>query len=213
MRAPCSARAITWPERNTFADPGLDPRPAKANFSPVSGLETNRSDYVAGLYLSPISSVALIAQGRFDEKDWTLRRQDTLLRGSYGPDFHVDRLLLLAVRSHDGPARQAAGRPGSSVGLRLTDNWSVAGMMRFDIDDKQRIQDQIQLKYSDECFVLTASYTETFVENAALDLRPDRTLMLRFELKYLGQFNYKTDSLDHVFGDTNTAASSVLPAG
>ena len=78
-------------------------------------------------------------------------------------------------------------------------------MMRFDIDDKQRIQDQIQLKYSDECFVLTASYTETFVENAALDLRPDRTLMLRFELKYLGQFNYKTDSLDHVFGDTNTA--------
>ena len=79
-------------------------------------------------------------------------------------------------------------------------------MMRFDIDDKQRIQDQIQLKYSDECFVLTASYTETFVENAALDLRPDRTLMLRFELKYLGQFNYKTDSLDHAFGDTNTAA-------
>jgi hypothetical protein len=29
--------------------------------------------------------------------------------------------------------------------------------------------------------------------------------MLRFELKYLGQFHYKTDSLDHVFGDTNTA--------
>ena len=28
--------------------------------------------------------------------------------------------------------------------------------------------------------------------------------MLRFELKYLGQFSYKTDSLDHVFGDTNS---------
>ena len=49
---------------------------------------------------------------------------------------------------------------------------------------KQRIQDQLQLKYADECFVLTASYTETFVENAALDLKPDRTLMLRFELKH-----------------------------
>ena len=77
-------------------------------------------------------------------------------------------------------------------------------MLRYDIDAKQRIQDQIQLKYADECFVLTASYTETFVENAALDLRPDRTLMLRFELKYLGQFSYKTDTLDHVFGDTNS---------
>ena len=69
-------------------------------------------------------------------------------------------------------------------------------MIRYDIDAKQRIQDQLQLKYADECFVLTASYTETFVENAALDLRPDRTLMLRFELKYIGEFNYKTDQLE-----------------
>ena len=52
--------------------------------------------------------------------------------------------------------------------------------------------------------MLTASYTETFVENLPLDLKPDRTLMLRFELKYLGEFNYRTDGLDHVFGDTNT---------
>jgi LPS-assembly protein len=124
---------------NPYTDPGQDPT-GKLNFSPVSGLETDRSDYVAG------------------------------------------------------------------IGLRLTDNWSVAGMMRYDIDAKDRIQDQIQLKYSDECFVLTASYTETFVENAALDLRPDRTLMLRFELKYLGQYSYKTDSLDHVFGDTRSGA-------
>ena len=41
------------------------------NFSPVSGLETDRSDYVAGLYLSPFAGLSLIAQGRFDEKDWT----------------------------------------------------------------------------------------------------------------------------------------------
>ena len=59
----------------------------------------------------------------------------------------------------------------------------------------------IQLKYQDECFVLTASYIETFVENAALEIRPDRTLMLRFELKHLGGFNYRTDVLNHVFGN------------
>ena len=39
-------------------------------------------------------------------------------------------------------------------------------MMRYDIDAKQRIQDQLQLKYTDECFVLTASYIETFVHEA-----------------------------------------------
>ena len=75
--------------------------------------------------------------------------------------------------------------------------------MRYDIDAQQRIQDQFQVKYADECFVLTASYTETFVENVPLDLRPDRTLMVRFELKHLGEFNYKTDVLSHVFGDSN----------
>jgi LPS-assembly protein len=87
--------------------------------------------------------------------------------------------------------------------VRLTNRWSVMGSMRYDIDAKERIQDVLQLKYADECFVLTATYTETFVENAALDLRPDRTLMLRFELKHLGEFNYKTDQLNHVFGDQN----------
>ena len=68
----------------------------------------------------------------------------------------------------------------------------------------KRIQDLLQLKYADECFVLTASYIETFVENPTLDLKPDRTVMLRFELKHLGEFSYKTDSLNHVFGDQNT---------
>ena len=41
------------------------------------------------------------------------------------------------------------------------------------------------------------------MENPALEIRPDRTLMLRFELKHLGQYNYRTDSLNHYFGDTN----------
>ena len=90
-----------------------------------------------------------------------------------------------------------------SLGLKLTTNWSVLGSLRYDIDAKDRIQDVVQLKYADECFVLTASYTETFVENSALDLKPDRTLMLRFELKHLGEFNYKTDQLNHVFCDQN----------
>ena len=41
---------------NPYVNPGLDPTGAY-NFSPVSGLETNRSDYVAGLYLSPFTGV------------------------------------------------------------------------------------------------------------------------------------------------------------
>ena len=186
---------------NAYVDPGVDPT-AKFNYSPVSGLETDRSDYVAGLYLSPFAGLNLITQARFDEKDWTLRREDTIITGSYGPVMgsvahsfsHFDPALGLIDNQQDLLV---------SLGLKLTTNWSVLGSLRYDIDAKDRIQDVVQLKYADECFVLTASYTETFVENSALDLKPDRTLMLRFELKHLGEFNYKTDQLNHVFGDQN----------
>jgi LPS-assembly protein len=91
----------------------------------------------------------------------------------------------------------------TTLGLKLTNNWAVLGSLRYDIDARQRIQDVYQVKYSDECFVLTASYIETFVENTALGLTPDRTVMLRFEFKHIGEFNYKTDQLNHVFGDQN----------
>jgi LPS-assembly protein len=194
---------------NAFANPGFDPASTVANptlnFSPVSGLETNRSDYVAGIYLSPTPGLSLISQARFDDRDWSMRRQDTILRGTYGP---ISTSIGYTFSQFDPTTGLIDKQQDllAGIGLRLTDNWSVAGMMRYDIDAKERIQDQIQLKYSDECFVLTASYTETFVENPTLELKPDRTLMLRFELKYLGQFSYKTDSLDHIFGDTNSGA-------
>src|SRR6185295_4747441 len=60
---------------NPFLNPGLDPT-GKFNYSPTSGLETSKSDYVAGLYLSPIKGVSIITQSRFDEQDWSLRRND-----------------------------------------------------------------------------------------------------------------------------------------
>jgi LPS-assembly protein len=193
---------------NAYANPGLsgafglDPitgLPSTTqitNFSPYSGLETNRSDYVLGAYLAPIDSFRLVSQGRFDEDDLSLRRADVYGSYSIGP------LILQAQYTYakDDPSVStfnAQQEVLGGLGLQLTDRWSIAGMMRYDIDDSMRLQDQIQLKYADECFVLTASYTETFITNTALDLKPDRTLMLRFELKHLGEFKYKTDALDY----------------
>ena len=61
-----------------------------------------------------------------------------------------------------------------SMGLKLTNNWSVGGMMRYDLDAGARIQDKLTLKYADECFVLTADYIETFVDEpgAGSEARP-----------------------------------------
>ena len=212
------ARAVFGQSRhlsgdNAFADPGLAVGPldggnnptAVPNFSPQSGLQTDRSDYVAGLYVSPFAGISLVAQGRFDEKDWTLRRQDSYLQANYGPLLAQIGYTFTRFDSTPG-VFDTQEEVISTLGLRLTDRWSVLGQMRYDIDSQSRIQDLVQLNYQDECFVLTASYIETFVEDQALGIRPDRTLMLRFELKHLGDFNYRTDALSHVFGDQNTRA-------
>jgi Ca-activated chloride channel homolog len=86
--------------------------------------------------------------------------------------------------------------------LRLTDRWSVLGQQeRYDVDDKQAVQDVFQIEYQDECFVLSTSYIETFVEDAALDLQEDRTAILRYELRSPCQYGYRTDALSRLFHD------------
>jgi LPS-assembly protein len=203
---------------NVFNDPGLTQSGINSNgiftFDPANGLQTDRSDYVAGLYLSPFAGVGLTAQGRFDQSDWSLRRQDTSITANYGPLLAQAAYTFSKFNPQSATVPSTIGPPPlpvfdeqqeilGTLGLRLTDRWSILGQMRYDIEDRQRIQDVYQLKYQDECFVLSASYIETFVENPALDIQKDRTLMLRFELKNLGQYSYRTDALSHYFGDTN----------
>jgi LPS-assembly protein len=183
---------------NVFADPGRDVTsgsavlPLPTTFNPASGLETNRSDYVAGLYVSPLRNFSLVAQGRFDESDWTLRRQDTLVSGTFGPITaqalytytHADPLLGFTRSQQEGTL---------TAGLKLTDNWTLLGQIRYDLDESRRLQDTLGLRYADECFVLTGTFSETRYEDAAQGIKPDKTFMLRFELKHLGAFNYKSD--------------------
>src|SRR5436190_4470061 len=188
---------------NPFTNPGFDPTGVALNYSPATGLETNRSDYVAGVYLSPFAGLSLISQSRFDERDWSLRRQDTAVQATYGPLTGSVAYTYSAFNPVTG-AIDTQQEIMTSLALKLTTNWSVLGSMRYDIDLGKRIQDSLSLKYADECFVLTASYIETFVDNPDLLLKPDRTVMLRFELKHIGEFNYKSDQLNHVFGDQST---------
>jgi hypothetical protein len=105
---------------------------------------------------------------------------------------------------------------------RLTDHWSVIGQMRYFIDADQRIQNVYQLNGEDDCFVLTQTYIETFVENP-LGIKPDRTLMLRYEPTTFCQYAYLADTLSHFFYDihrqnvsnhivTTTVAAFGIPA-
>jgi LPS-assembly protein len=192
---------------NPYLNPGRD-ADNKFIFSPSSGLETSSSDYVLGAYVAPTTLFRAITQARFDDSDLSLRRLDTLSEFNYGPisllglySFTRFDPLLFAGTSNATDQQEVVG----VVGLRLTDRWSLVGSIRYDVDEQFRLQDSLQLRYADECFVLTTTYTETFINNPAQNITPDRAVMLRFELKYLGEYRYKTDTFATIFAENQPA--------
>src|SRR5262249_5169690 len=140
----------------------------------------------------------------FDERTRDLRRLDTLAGLNYGPMFSQVSYAYTAA----SPALNLLSDQQEILGLvgfRVTDRWSVSGQVRSSIDPNRPIQDIAQLRYADECYVMTVNYIETHITDPTRDIRPDRTILLRFELKYLGEFRYKTSVLDHVFADNMQA--------
>ena len=172
-------------------------------FSPSSGLQNDRSDYVLGAYFAPNSIFRVLSQTRFSEQDFGVRREDLFASVNYGP-IMASAVYTYAAADPLLGIDKAQSDVTATLGLKLTDRWSVIGAMRFDIDAKSVLTDSIALKYADDCFVLTTTYQETFINNAALGLTNDRSVMVRFELKNLGGLNYKTSVLDHTFGDAQT---------
>ena len=173
-------------------------------YTPRSGLETDRSDYVTGLYLAPSNNLRAVGQLRLDEHDLSIRRADVYAGANYGP-FSASAIYSFTASDPTLIIPQDQQDIYALLGVRLTDRWSAAASVRYDIDAGNRLQDAVQLRYADECFVLTATYTETFINDPARDIVPDRSVMLRFELKHLGEFRYKTDAIDHVFSENQPA--------
>jgi LPS-assembly protein len=180
---------------NPYKDPGLD---ANGNpiFSPVSGLQTDRSDYVVGAYLQPFTAVQLISQSRFNEQNFAVERWDAGSQLNLGPFNGSTTYSYLSSDPADGilgTQQQVTG----SIGLKITDRWSTTAAATYDLSNDQLASDMAQVRYADECFVLTASYMNNLYHNPTII--DGQTLMIRFELKYLGQYGYSTNVLEHVF--------------
>ncbi|MFA6139199.1 MAG: LPS-assembly protein LptD [Hyphomicrobium sp.] len=182
---------------NPYTDPGID-QYGNPTFTPFSGLQNNRSDYVLGAYVAPWSFVQLISQTRFDQNTLDIRRQDAGAQLALGP-FAMNAVYAYLNTDPTNGITSAQEDVFSSLNIQLTDRWSIAGAMRYDIDDDQLASDMFQVRYADECFVLTASYTDNYYSNP--DIVDGQTLMLRFELKHLGEFGYSTDALSSNFSE------------
>lgn len=186
--------------RNNYADPiGNEPTTDTSGTRFTShtgdaGLDTSKSDYVLGAYVAPTSNIRFVGQARFDETDLDLRRSDLYATANYGP-FVAQAAYSFTAPNSSVDNSSAQQDVTGSLWVQFSERWSLGGMMRYDIDEEEVRQDSLSLRYADECYVLTTTYQQSNIVDADNGITKDQTVMVRFEFKHLGGFNYQTDTL------------------
>lgn len=160
-------------------------------FYNTSGLATDSSDYVGGLYVQASSYVGFSAQSRFDHETFDVKRTDLGSSTNYGP---VSLVVNYAdVTSQPGLALDQPRQEIASTGvLALTTDWSLLGNIRYDLETDQTITEGLGLRYHDDCFLLDLTYERSFIQDQ--DIKPDERFLVNFNLKYIGAYALSTDA-------------------
>jgi len=162
-------------------------------FDEGSGLEEDRSDYVAGMYFDVPGTFRLVAQARFDESSFDIRRVDLSGSGEYGPV----RGAVNYVKADPQPGLGVfEGREEilASAALQVTDLWSVYGNIRYNFEIDEATKQSIGIKYACECFMMSVKYTRSEIEDQ--EIQPEETILVGFEFKNLGGADVKTDMIE-----------------
>ncbi|MCB1476512.1 MAG: LPS-assembly protein LptD [Rhodobiaceae bacterium] len=149
-----------------------------------SGLETDRSDYVAAGYLDLTQKLTIASRFRLDEKDFDLQRLD--LGATYTGKFISGSLTysnIAPVPLIGYPLRREEIQTKGK--LQLTDRWSTFGGIRYDLDGQQWVSNSLGLGYDDGCFAIALTYERQYVRDG--DVAPDETIYLKVRLRTLGE--------------------------
>jgi LPS-assembly protein len=172
-------------------------------FYRTSGLATDTSDYVGGLYVQANEYIGFSAQSRFDEANFDIKRTDLSSWLRYGP-ARV-KVNYADVTGEPGLAEGEAREEIVTAGvLSVTEYWGLLGNFRYDLATEQTITDGLGLRYQDDCFMFDVTYQRSFIRDQ--DIQPDERFLVNLTLKYLGTYALSTEAAG-VFGpsgsDTN----------
>ncbi len=153
------------------------------SFGSGTGLAGGNSDFVGSAYFLLNEYFSASARFRLDDESLAIRRNELGARAKYGK--------LTAVLSYsDIDSNTAFGLLGheeeitTNAAFQVTERWRVYAGIRYDIERSHLTEDVVGVGYEDECFSFQLQYSERFTEDRDID--PDRSLMLRFELKSIG---------------------------
>jgi LPS-assembly protein len=148
-----------------------------------SGLDTNRSDYVARVSYSPTSIYMLTTRYRFDHETFEVRQFEAEARASF------DRFQFTALYGNYDPQpllgflTRREGILGTAT-LKLTQNWIATAQIRYDINANSLVGTAFGLGYIDECLIVGMNYITNYSYSG--NVTADQRFMLQIGLRTLG---------------------------
>jgi LPS-assembly protein len=173
--------------QNSYAIGGI------ANTGIGSGLDTDRSDYVARLTYQPNSQLAFTSRFRFNESDYTLQRSE------FETAFNFGRWTTTVMYGNYA-AQPALGllerREGiiTTARLKVSENWLMFGGIRYDLLEEKINETQIGVGYVDDCLILALNYITEFNYNSSR--RYNHTVLMQVGLRTLGGTTTRQGSVD-----------------
>ena len=180
-----------------------------ANVGLSSGLDTRRSDYVAGLTIAPISTVSFAANSRFDVNTFENRRLDLSTSINLGAltgtvqfaNYAAQPLIGYTVR------REGLGLTGK---YKISDNYFMQGNVAFDLSrhlypaaltgyTNTGLFSVAALGvgggYTDDCTTFTLNYSSVYQDNGNGSFSRNQTVLVSLQLRTLGETKFsKTTS-------------------
>lgn len=137
--------------KNPYAQPDF------VHAGAASGLETDRSDYVAMAGIASPWGLSASVGARFDEQNFDLQRLQADATYSGTPGSVSLRYTEIAAQPKYGFATDRK-EVAAGAKLNFADNWSVFGSATYDLMSKTVVRDNIGFAYDDECFTFHFSY-------------------------------------------------------
>jgi LPS-assembly protein len=197
-----------------------------------SGLDTNRSDYVARAQFVPAAGWKFTARGRFSSDNFEAQRVELSASRTVGAFSVSATYANYAPQPEIGLGRRREGLYLNSS-YTFADYWRISGGILLDLDkykyDREIYRDNLNLfntgalavapllpksnfvqtssftvgiGYRDECTVLDLLYTRNFADKASGTRVDEQVFMVKLELRTLGTVNYRQN-----FGAASTSSS------
>ncbi len=167
---------------NSFASPDL------VHAGMESGLEKDRSDYVAMAGFTSPYGVSASVSGRFDEQTFDPARLEA--RAAYISQLYTvtAKYAFIGAQPNYG---QADDRHDVTVGgrMKFAQYWQVFGSGTYDLEQKFVAANSFGFGYSDECFTFALTYSQSRASNTS---EASESIGFQLSFRTLGDFGNTT---------------------